>query len=113
MKQAWRDEHFPIGGRAGCHDGRHHTVEGVVIDNRGVMIRLRLDDDREIIKYDHDLWELDPENEPQLRCFGSRCTYVADSETEATSHEANRHEGAQTVFLVRTRADGLGWEKVG
>jgi hypothetical protein len=54
-REEWRAEHLPVGRRVRVHDGTRATVPAVVIDNTGVMIKVRLEDGRELYHYEHDV----------------------------------------------------------
>lgn len=63
-RQAWRDEHMAIGKEVHVHDGTRATVPAVVVDNTGVMIKVRFTDgtEREVYHYEHDVFS--PPEEP-------------------------------------------------
>lgn len=55
-RQEWRERCLPVGFACEVHDGTRATVPGVVEENTGVLIRVRLRDGRTVFRYDHEVF---------------------------------------------------------
>jgi hypothetical protein len=56
QREEIRTRLYPIGKACEVHDGTRATVPGTIVENTGVLVKVRLTDGRIVHRHDHDVF---------------------------------------------------------